>query len=265
MDYTWQTFGRELILTEDLDPVYTMLVEAEPLMGERLLKRFLLAYWCYYHSGVSATIAESDDFYATMWQGIEERWPRGMERRYFWGKTAVGAIEYLQAWGEPEAIVDRMTIHTTFRGATEAIQSFNGFGPWMGWKVADMAERVLHIPVDFSESTLGIYKDPVQGAALVRFGDWKHPITEDELAEEVERQVREFAGLMAPPYYDRPPNIQEVETNLCKFKAHWKGFYPMGNDTYHLRHSLVGWGDLAGELLRWVPLIKPGHKGYTDD
>jgi len=256
--YTWQTFGRELIETEDLDPVYVMLVDSKALMNDNLLKRWLLAYWCYYSCGVASRIAESDDFYASMWQGIHEKWPRGMERRYFWGRQAENAIQYLQEWGEPEAVVDHMTIHDTFQEASDAVQEFVGFGPWMGWKIVDMAERVLAIPVDFSESTLGIYKDPVQGAAFVRFGDWKHPITEAELDEEVQRQVEEFKDLLAPPFYDRPPNIQEVETNLCKAKASFKGFYPMGNDTYHVRESLKGWGDLAQELLGWCPRMRDG-------
>jgi hypothetical protein len=261
-EWTWQAFGRELILSEDLDPVYVMLANAN--IDDNILKRILLAYFCYYSCGVAARIAESKDFYAAMWQGIEERWPRGMERRYFWGKQAENTIAGLQAWGEPEAIVDYMTIHKTFQDASDAVQEFTGFGPWLGWKIVDCAERILAIPVDFSESTLGIYKDPVQGAAFVRFGDWRHPITEDELDEEVERQVVEFRDLLAPPFYDRPINIQEVETNLCKFKAHYKHAYPMGNDTFHVREGLIGWGDLAQELLRWCPKVKPGHKGYNE-
>jgi len=260
MDWAWQTFGRELIESQDLDPVYVMLADSN--INDNTLKKFLLAYWCYYHCGVAARIAESEDFYAAMWQGIEERWPRGMERRYFWGKQAENAIRHLWERGQPEAIVDYMTIHSTFQEASDAVQEFTGFGPWMGWKVADMAERVLYIPVDFSDSTLGIYRDPVQGAAFVMFGDWKHPITEEELDEVVREQEAEFADLLAPPFYDRPINIQEVETNLCKWKANHKNAYPMGNDTYHVREGLKGWGDLAQELLRWMPEVKKGHKGY---
>jgi len=263
MDWTWQTFGRELIESEDLDPVYVLAANAN--INDNTLKRFLLAYFCYYHVGVASKCAESNDFYATMWQGIEERWPRGMERRYFWGRQAAGTIQHLQDWGEPEAIIDRMTIHDTFAQANAAVLEFYGFGPWLSWKVVDCAERILAVPIDFSDSTLGIYKDPVQGAAFVRFGDWRHPITESELDEEVDRQEVEFSDLLAPPYYDRVINIQEVETNLCKFKAWAKGFYPMGNDTYHVREALHGWGDLAQEFLRWCPKIKPGHKGYQDD
>lgn len=267
-DYTWQEFGRELILTEDLDPVYTMLANAELIDYDLdMLKRWLLAYWCYYNVGVASFIAEgrSDDFFERMWMGIHNKWPRGMERRYFWGKTAINVVRGLESSKmSPEAIVDHMTVHTDFYELNRAVVSWNGFGPWMGWKIADMAETVLRIPVDFSVATLGIYRDPVQGAAMVAFGDWRHPITEDELQVVVDRQVVEFSDLLAPPYFDRRVNIQEVETNLCKFKAHYKHHYPIGNDTYHVHKALVGWGDLADDLLLWVPKIKPGHKGYKE-
>lgn len=264
-DYTWQAFGRELIESEDLDPIYTMLTECCSL-DDDTLKRWLLAYFCYYNAGVASRVAEmgSKQFYIGMRQGIAEKWPRGMERRYFWGNSAAKCVQYLEDYGAPETVVDDMTDHETFAQVSKAVTSFYNFGPWMGWKVADMAERVLLYPVDFSDATLGIYRDPVQGAAMVLQGDWREPITDGQLQGVVNAQIREFSDLLAPPYYDRPINVQEVETNLCKFKAHYKHHYPMGNDTYHVREALDGWGDLAQELLRWTPEIKPGHKGWED-
>jgi hypothetical protein len=56
-------------------------------------------------------------------------------------------------------------------------------------------------------------------------------------------------NLLAPPFQDRPINIQEVETVLCKYKAHCYGFYPYGNDTVHVAKALDGWGDLAQSML----------------
>lgn len=254
MDYTWQSFGRELIVSQDLDPIYVMLAESG--IDDNLLKRWLLAYWCYYHAGVASKIAESKDFYKSMRQGIEDGWPRGMERRYFYGRQARDTVQGLVNFGTPEQVVDTMTIHSTFAGVSQAVQEFTGFGPWLAWKCADMSSCVLHYPVDFSNSTLGIYKDPVQGAAFVMFGDWKHPITDEELQQVVDMEIAEFSDLLAPPYYDRPIDIREVETCLCKAKSSNHGHYPMGNDTVHVRKALVDWGDLAQELLRWCPVVK---------
>jgi hypothetical protein len=246
MDVSYYDFGVDLLTSYDLDPIYPMVAIAN--ISEKIMKRWLLAYWCYYHAGVSSRIAESNDFYEAMWQGVYQKWPRGMERRYFYGDTAKNALYGLKAYGTPEQVVDRMTQHRTFQDVNKAVQEFSGFGPWIAWKIADMAERVLQIDIDFSNSELGIYKDPVKGAAFIEFGDKNYPITTDELNCVVSRLESEFSVYKAPPYQDRPVNIQEVETILCKYKAHCYGFYPFGNDTFHIAKGLKGWGDLATQM-----------------
>lgn len=248
---TYKEFGDTLFTTEDLDPIYCILTRAN--LEENLEKRLLLAYWCYYSLGVAAAIASQKDFYIAMWKAYNEKCPRGMERRYFYGKQAEKCIQGLQDTGQPEAIVDHMTIHKDFQSAAKAVQSYRGFGPWMAWKVTDMAERVLRIPVDFSNSTLGIYKDPVMGAAWIKFGDKHHPITEQELDNVVLQLEKDFSGHLAPPHRDRPVNIQEVETVLCKYKAHCFGHYPLGKDTEDIAHGLRQYrSDLGDELLKFM-------------
>jgi len=255
IDMSYQTFGALLLETEDLDPIYCMLVRAS--LDRDILKRWLLAYWCYYHAGVASRIAEmpSHMFYMGMWRAYVTKAPRGMERRYFYGLLAERTMHYLQDSGSPEAIVDDMCDHRWFQSVYNRVVSYSGFGPWMGWKVADMAERVLRYPVDFSDSELGIYKDPVQGAAFIDFGDKHYPISLDELHACVNRMKDEFQQFDAPPQADRPVNEQEIETILCKYKAHCYGFYPVANDTVHVIKALEGWGDLAEHILDYVPPI----------
>lgn len=255
VDMDYQTFGAILIDTEDLDPVYCMAVRAG--LDDDMLKRWLLAYWCYYHVGVASRIAEMPPhmFYTGMWRAFAAKSPRGMERRYFYGTSAFNTILGLEAAGSPESIVDHMCDHAEFQGVFDAVVSYHGFGPWMGWKIADMAERVLRYPVDFSDSDLGIYKDPVQGAAFIDFGDKYYPITMDELHSCVDRMVGEFKDFPAPPWNDRPSNEQEIETILCKYKAHCYGFYPIANDTIHMEKALPGWGDLADHMSDHLPPI----------
>ena len=265
-DYTWKSFGDELIATADLDPVYVMLAEADHLLSESMLKRFLLAYWCFYHCGVAAHIAESKDFYKTMWRAIRETWPRGTERRYFYGLRAKGTIAYLVGAGAPERIVDDMCNHDDFQSSQKVIMAYEGFGPLVGWKVADMAERVLGYDVDFSNSTLDAYVDPRQGAALIKFGDWRHPISDDEL-EDVCYDMESYfmAKHNAPPLYDRRVNIQEIKTILCKHKDLHKGAYFMGKDTREVRFYMEGWGDLSEELRKFLPPdIHPKRKQHLD-
>ncbi|GAG24444.1 unnamed protein product, partial [marine sediment metagenome] len=184
-DISWYDFGVDMFVTHDLDPVYSAL--AMTTMPDDTLKRWLLAYWCYYSAGVASKVAEagSDKFYDLMWQGSgldgAEKWPRGMERRYFYGDSAANLLNGLEEYGSPEKIADVMTCHTDFLDIFNNVKSFTGFGPWMGWKIADMAERVLCYNVDFSDSELGIYKDPVQGAAFIVYGDKHHDMPLDEL------------------------------------------------------------------------------------
>lgn len=265
IDMSYQTFGAILLDTEDLDPIYSMLVYAN--LDDDVLARWLLAYWCYYHAGVSSYIAEkpANEFYLGMWRASVAKAPRGMERRHFWGKIAKSTIQGLQDAGAPERIVEHMCDHTDFQACYDAVVSYWGFGPWMGWKVADMAERVLCYPVDFSNSDMGIYKDPVQGAAFIDFGDKYYPISMDELHACVDRMVGEFSAWAAPPWNDRLVNEQEIETILCKYKAHCYGFYPLNNDTYHVKQHLVGWGDLAQQLAVTVPYLVPHHDEWLKE
>ena len=246
---TWQDFGTDLILTYDLDPVYPMVVAVD--IDDDMRKRWCLAYWCYYHVGVAGVVAESNacNFYNVMRSGISRNWPRGMERRYFYGDLAWNTMVGLEIFGSPELVVDMMTLQSDFQSANVTVQEFYGFGSWIAWKIADMADRVLQIDIDFSDTNLNMYTDPKQGAAYILTGDKKYPITEDELNGVVNEMETYYSGLLAPPFQDRPINIQEVETVLCKYKAHCLGFYPYGNDTIHVAKALEGWGDLAQSML----------------
>jgi hypothetical protein len=253
-DISWYDFGVDLITAQDLDPIYTILVAAD--LPDDLLKRVLLAYWCFYHIGVASYVAEagSDRFYAVMAEGLEgTKWPRGFERRH-WRKTAArNSLQSLKDFGSPEAVVDYMTQPLTFPELSKRVQRFYAFGQWIAWKIGDMTERVIGYDLDFSGTSLMMWKDPVMAAAMIKFGDKRHPITEGELNEVCADFLDAFRHYNAPPWFDRRVNIQEVETILCKYKAHKYGFYPMGNDTKHLAHAgLDKWGDLSTELLGYL-------------
>jgi hypothetical protein len=236
----------------------------EATMPEDQLKRWLLAYWCYYHAGVASYIAEApstDGYWARMYSAAintNNAWPRGMERRHFRGKIALAGVNGLKDWEKPESVVDYMTHYDTFDIIFKHVQEFPQFGPWIAWKIADMAERVLKYHVDFSNCDLGIYRDPVKGAAFIKYGDKEHDITRPEVMEVADEIIGNLTYL-APPHYDRMFNIQEAETVLCKYKAHNghknRSFYHVGKDTHDVWEAThEGWGDLAQELADKLPL-----------
>jgi len=120
-----------------------------------------------------------------------------------------------------------------------------------------MAERVLYYDVDFSNSSLGVYADPVKGAALLLHGDMKAVITTEEVQQCCDLLDKHFSYHSAPPFRDRPFNIQEGETILCKYKAYYKGQYYVGKDIKEVGEGLEaayeGGCDLAQHLFKCMP------------
>src|SRR5690606_13153596 len=103
-------FGRHLLETGDLDPVYIALDRMEWSQVEQL-GRWLVAYWAFYHCGVASWLSEHDR--DSFWDVMElaarnedpappgGRWPRGSERRHFRGAQSLNAIaEWRQAYGD---------------------------------------------------------------------------------------------------------------------------------------------------------------------
>jgi hypothetical protein len=250
-------FGAALLRTGDLDPVYIALVGAK--LDPNLLARVCLAYWCFYSLGAACYIAENPKKF---WERMRvaaantdplRRWPRAAERRHFRGQQAILAVENFASKGSPEKIVDHMCSGGTYHVVAKTAETYRGIGQWASWKIADMAERVLGYSVDFSDADLGIYKDPRQGLALIRTGDWKYPITDEELKDTVKKELRWIRQFSAPPMRDRSCGIAELETYACKLKSFRKGHYFVGKDIKEVRHALHGWGDVAQDVLHHVP------------
>jgi hypothetical protein len=274
-------FGRHLLQTQDLDPVYTTIEAAQ--LGPRTKAQLCLAYWCYYNLGLAAHIAEAPDsrsFWNLMMAAAvnadkpdgSKPYPRGSERRHFRGAQAITAVQELMfkyPRGAEQALSGFIRPDAqgryTYGSVADSVQTHRGFGPWIAFKIADMSERVLGYDTDFSDCHLDIYKDPRQGAAVAYIylnpltpysdGPWNYPITDDQLKWTVDQYVSLFRGMdfRAPPTWNRDVNVQEVETIFCKYKSHLKGHYPLNKDSIELRHALQGWGDLAQHLSQHTP------------
>lgn len=271
---TYKQFGTILILTGDLDPVYVMLARAR--LDKEVLARFCLAYWLFYHVGVAAQIAQrpSDKFFRECLKQYRVC-PRGTERRHFRGVKGLECINHLEkiSHNRPEWIVgfifgnehdkkSRTAIGSQmpFSAVRDRVLSLPQFGPWMAFKIADMGERVLGYKIDFSNCNLQMYKDPVKGAALVRYGDPEHSITGRGINQALARLAKRFGGMTAPPVVDgvwsRMCNLQEFETVLCKYKSYHNGHYPPGKDWKEVRHVLKGAGTLAKRLRKTMGTFK---------
>ena len=265
-------FGEALLKTGDLDPLYIMLHESGIPLSVK--KRFLLAYSCYYHVGAACYIAEKrSTFHERMREADDKHFPRSAERRHFRGGTADYVINFLkETYPRPEDAVDFLVGEEgdrSFKAVTGRVRSWKYFGPWIAFKWADLIDRVLEIPIDFSECHLDIYDAPKQGAKLVAESLGRPNAS---VASVVRHMEKKFSHHTAAPYHDRPVNVQEMETILCKWKSHGNQHYPIGNDIHEIRYGLMdskgllgkgtkGWGDLADQLLACVPkeCIDPKH------
>jgi len=275
-------FGKELLRTGDLDPVYIALHKAG--LDEGTLHRLCLAYWCFYHLGLAAKLAEIKQpkrywdamMAAAVNEGEPKPFPRGGERRHYRGAQAIssmaslislypkGATQAVHGFIQP--VMQGRVEHYTYGSVSRSVQAHRGFGEWIAFKIADMSERVLGYDTDFHDCILGIYKDPRQGAAVayqelstrgqLSTVPWEYPITDVELDWTVKTLVKELKGFKAPGGKPRPINVQEAETVLCKYKSFLKGHYPLGKDTREIGHGLDGWGDLAQHLKSGLPKLQ---------
>lgn len=258
-------FGRLLLTAGDLDPVYTMLYRAN--LSTELLHRFLLGYWCFYHVGVAAQLAECEEeqFFeraiALVQNGKET--PRGAERRHFRGEDGLKSLNYFSAtYRDPNQAVSDLIQNCAGKNVSdvlEFVKRWPEFGPWIGFKIADMLERVAGVPITFQSEHLTLYKAPTDGPKIwcanegLDFEQLGIPGVVTLLEEK-------FAVYQAPPRYDRPVGVQECETILCKWKSHLNGRYPVGKDSRGGRDHLHGWGSLAERLQLDVPGIEDGAR-----
>jgi hypothetical protein len=247
-----EEFGTELLRTKDLDPVYVILYKADMIRSH--LACWLLAYWWFYHSGVASALAlqgDGKDFYNAARAMAGNSAPRGTERRHFRGIACLDCIDWFsRRYEHPVELLKELEKARTFRRIKKIVTCFPMFGPWIAFKIADMMERVWGASIQFDgKDLLSFYEEPREAARVV--GSLNGMDNELDVLPYLEMRFQPFA---APPGEDRPVGIQEIETILCKWKAHIHGNYPIGKDTKEVRHHLLQFPSTIGDrLLEFLP------------
>jgi hypothetical protein len=254
----WQAcveFGESLLTTGDLDPIYIMLQRGidNNLLNRGSLCRWLWVYWLFYHAGVASYATDHDDWQNWLQETLRTL-PRGMERRHFRGKQAQRTLIYFPCEEAIEAFFEKLCRCVTFNQVQDACAPVPMFGPWITWKLADMLERLGLAKIEFPGSSLCIYAEVRKGAAVILKGDLKAPLNDQELDYVVSALKEQFSDWVAPPRSERPINVQEIETILCKYKATQTGHYYVGKDCRDIKEALIGWGSLANTLAEYVPI-----------
>lgn len=241
-------FGRKLVETGDLDPIYLLLWNSPTYMRGERLADWLVAYWCFYNVGtVNWILGHGKSCDPGYWDAMEAaadtaEHPRGTERRHFRGDNGRKAVSYLRSHaatcselieslrgGEDEPTRETVSRH---------VEEWEGFGPWIAFKVADMIERLDIFPVRFTPGDIfNLFDSPRKGAEAMaeRYG----PAPTPPYLWAYNRIIRQLGELQAPPRFERRINIQEVETILCKWKSHLSGHYEVGKDIEEIHKSLI--------------------------
>lgn len=274
-----ETFGRHLIRSQDLDPVYVALPKA--MSSTKQMHKWLIAYWCFYHCGMACYMSELAGF--GFWNemlkaavndrpsplGEDTRWPRGHERRHARGAQGIRMITRLrERYGQqPQKMVSQLVAMCQggimFPELALHVRTHRLFGPWIAFKVGDMLERVCDCPVNFKDADVFMFKDPRNAAlmlwqervGIVSGGKMKcRPKNEDTAVRDVVLYLQDtFKEFKAPPNGDRGIELQEIETILCKWKSHMNGHYPLYNDIDEITEGLEGWGETAERFIEHMP------------
>lgn len=260
-------FGDVLLRTGDLDPVYIALTA----LPEVQRVRAVMAYSCLYHLGVAGYLSEfeGEEFWDKLGEAARNRdggWPRGTERRHWRGDAATSCVNwFMMNYEKPEQVVYRWyngAESSKFEDVAREIRKTPQYGPWIAFKVADMMERVLKMSVDFSDCALGFYREPLAGAALLFTGDKDSTISTSELNFVVKEMLKKLGHVTAPPWKDRPINVQEVETILCKYKSHCGGHYELGKDTLEVYHGLSTGRWYGKASARMIKKLQPHYEHW---
>lgn len=257
-------FGRQTIEAGDLDPLYVALNAAE--LNPDQEQRWLVAYWCLYHAGLSSYLSEKegDDFWEALnlaafnstESPIGGKWPRGKERRHWRGKAAIASAQDLNTrFLDCGALFEHILHKPGPQGAPcndvaaimRRVEMLKGFGPWIAFKVADMLDALQYVDLDFSRSAIFMFDQPKQAALQVWRDHMKLPENAkprdlgNTLIEVTDWLEDAFSDLKCPHNPDRGVRLQEVETVLCKWKSHMSGHYPIRNDIVEISEGLEPW------------------------
>ena len=256
-------FGRKLIESGDLDPVYTLLWNSN--FDKAKMKRWLLGYWCFYNVGTASWISEGERTYkGGYWERFmtaakSKDYPRCPERRHFRGANAIKSTEYLQSVGiddlfKPLLLPRKQTAEEVMK----KVQKWVGFGPWIAFKVTDMLERLGLSQIDFDTKTVFLFDSPKEGA-LRLWESLDKPIEATFGIEKwaIKTLLNELGDLKAPPQFERLVNAQEMETVLCKAKSYQNGHYHIGEDIKSCRKGLLKFARCKTSQ----DLIKAGKRG----
>lgn len=253
-----EEFGKHLLSSGDLDPVYIALNKCQ--FSEPVRNRWLTAYCAFYSAGFAsyASEREGNDFWNTLMEAARNetptpygaRWPRASERRHFRGGQAIAAIE---AWkntypSHPERMMEYIAEGAPyFEEVLSRARSFRSVGTWMGFKLVDLVDACMGRDIEQTNLTYFFYDTPKKSL----FRQWRENMGYSENVqpkneqEVIQAMVNWLAGELKdytiPHKPGKPLDMFCIETIFCKHQSHLNGHYPLYNDIDEITHGLESW------------------------
>lgn len=279
------SFGRLLLETGDLDPIYIALNRTGWSLQKKA--RWLMVYCAYYHAGVACYIADTEDgelFWEWMMTAARNedaeptpfgaRWPRGHERRHFRGQQAVkGVQDWQHRYPEhPELMFINLAQPNLrdvkkFESVRARALEHRSVGEWLSFKMVDLVDACMGVHVDQSNVMNFMYDTPRN--SLLR--EWRERIgmgqsvrPRDETATIVamnEWLLHEMRGLDCPHKPGRPVDNFCLETIWCKHQSHLNGHYPLLNDIEEIRAGLQPWLSCSPSAREFMECMPRGRLG----
>lgn len=260
---TLEDFGRQLILSFDLDPVYVAL-NASGFSREQKL-RWLVAYIAFYHCGFASWVSEREggEFWSALLVAARNesiapvggRWPRGRERRHFRGAQATQAICDWSSRYRPEEMFEYIAGEGGL--VSEVIgraKEHRSIAEWSGYKCADLVDACLGLELDQRETGILFYDTPRE-SMLRYWREWRGQEPEDEESAILEVLLKlsvEWHDLRIPHKPWKRLDYLALETCFCKFLSHLNGHYPLGNDIHEITVSLETWASVSDSALKFL-------------
>jgi hypothetical protein len=216
----WHWMQRD---TQDIDPVYPVLRELTRSWTHEERAWLVLLHVGYYHLG---SALRAFDAYPVPDRGLVTkvgRLPCATERRGHRNPIALArhwlsVLDAIEQWGSAYALL----CAPSWAELTARLTGIHGNGRWAAYKAAEMAQKVLDVPVTVPDAAHADSSGPRKGLSLVL-----GPQPVDNGVD----TIRQLDTLTTELAHDlRETDLGYVETSLCDFHSLAEGRYYLGHD-----------------------------------
>jgi hypothetical protein len=250
----WLNFTKAIVQTGDIDPTYYAFNGIRNDIGEKDVKKMLVSMLMFYDIGVACQLTETPD--NKYWDKVVDIYPgcrRGSERRHFRGDNGRKSIESIKPYGSPDQFWDAMYAKD-YISIRNKFKNISGFGDYFIWKYADYCDRVFGMPVDMSGAIKFLPGEPREGSKIIAEEMGLSDISNFEATIKYCLDECGKIDLIAPPIFERPVGLLEIETCYCMYKHTVNGNDYVGHDILDKHNVLENVdSDLAKGMIKYLP------------